>query len=275
MHVSVLLVLVVPFSWKLAALATGGYAVRMWAITAGYHRYFAHRTYRTSRPAQLVLALLGATAMQNGPIWWASVHRRHHKYSDGPLDPHSPAERGFWYSHLGWIFDRTRQHADYSNVKDLTRFPELRFLDRHTWMPLVAWASACFAIAGLPGVVWGFVVSTVAVFQATLLINSLAHLWGTRRYATGDTSRNNPLLAIITFGEGWHNNHHHYMSSARQGFFWWEVDVSYYVLRALAWLGVVWGVREPPEWARRSVPEPSLGPAAGLEELGVSGGPSW
>jgi stearoyl-CoA desaturase (delta-9 desaturase) len=247
LHVSTLLVFLVPASWKLVALAVGGYSVRMWAVTAGYHRYFAHRTYKTSRAFQFVLAVLGATSMQNGPIWWASVHRRHHKFSDGPGDPHSPVHRGFWYAHIGWVFDTTvPRPRDDSNVTDLTRFPELCWVDRHDWVPIIGYAVICFAIGGVPGLVWGFVLSTLAVFHATMLINSLAHIWGSRRYATHDRSRNNGILAILTFGEGWHNNHHHYMSSARQGFFWWEIDASYYVLRVLARLSIVWGVREPP-----------------------------
>ncbi len=259
MHLSLLFVCVVPFSVRVGALALGGYALRMCALTAGYHRYFAHRAYKTSRAFQLVLAVLGATCMQNGPIWWASVHRRHHKYSDGPGDPHSPVTRGFWYAHVGWVFDRSvPPHADDSNVRDLMRYPELCWLDRHEWVPMAAWAAACLAIGGSSGLVWGFVVSTLAVFHATMLINSLAHVWGWRPYPTSDGSRNNPLLALLTFGEGWHNNHHHYMSSARQGFAWWEIDVTYYVLRGLARLGVVWDLREPtdhacPAAARRAV----------------------
>jgi stearoyl-CoA desaturase (Delta-9 desaturase) len=270
MHLAVLFVFVVPFSGKMIALCAGGYAIRMWAVTAGYHRYFAHRSYKTSRAFQLVLAVLGATAMQNGPLWWASVHRRHHKHSDGPGDPHSPVVRGFWYAHLGWNFDLQRPPQDErSNVTDLARYPELGFVDRHDWLFVLAYAFGCLAIGGLPGVVWGFVVSTVAVFHATLLVNSLAHVWGSRRYATDDQSRNNVLVALITFGEGWHNNHHHAMSSARQGFFWWEVDFSYYVLRALAVLGIVWDVREPPAAARLSRPASSAGSAGSAGSAAV------
>jgi stearoyl-CoA desaturase (delta-9 desaturase) len=271
MHLAVLLVLVVPFSWKMLALCAGGYALRMWAVTAGYHRYFAHRAYKTSRFFQLVLAILGATTMQNGPIWWASVHRRHHKHSDTPQDPHSPVLHGFWYGHLGWNFDLDRAlHDERSNVADLMRYPELRFVDGHDWLFVIAYAFGCLAIGGLPGVVWGFVVSTVATFHATLLINSLGHLWGSRRYATQDQSRNNTVLALLTFGEGWHNNHHHYMSSARQGFFWWEVDLTYYVLRVLAWVGVVSDLREPPAASlagprRWAVRRPSNSAAAVVE----------
>ena len=247
MHLSLLFVFVVPASTKVVLLALGGYGLRMWAVTAGYHRYFAHRSYKTSRAFQLVLAFLGAMSMQNGPIWWASVHRRHHKHSDAEGDVHSPARRGFFYAHIGWVFDQTvPRPRDDSNVTDLLRYPELRWIDRHDWVATSAYALACFAIGGVPGLVWGFVVSTLAVFHATLFINSLAHMWGSRRYATGDASRNSALLALITFGEGWHNNHHHYASSTRQGFFWWEVDLTYWVLRVLGWLGIVWAIREPP-----------------------------
>ena len=203
-HLSLLLVFVVPVSWKVLGLAVAGYhGLRMWAVTAGYHRYFAHRAYRTSRPFQLVLAILGATAMQNGPIWWASVHRRHHKDSDGPRDLHSPVQRGFWYAHIGWVFDRALPRPrDESNVRDLMRYPELRWVDGHDWVPLFTYAILCFVIAGLPGLVWGFVVSTLAVFHATMAINSVAHLWGARRYATADGSRNNALLAVLTARRG-------------------------------------------------------------------------
>ena len=246
-HLSLLFAFVVRPSAKVVALALGGYALRMFGVTGGYHCYFAHRAYKTSRGFQLVLAVLGATTMQNGPIWWASVHRTHHKNSDAVGDHHSPSKRGFWHAHIGWVFDLTvPRPRDESNVRDLTRYPELRWVDAHDWVPLLAYATMCFAVAGVPGLVWGFSVSTLAVFHATMLINSAAHLWGSRRYATADRSRNNPILAVLTFGEGWHNNHHHYMSAARQGFFWWEIDVTYYVLRALSSLRIIWSLREPP-----------------------------
>ena len=249
MHVACVLVLFVPFSWGLVALCAGSYVLRMFAITAGYHRYFSHCAFKTSRAFQLVLAVLGTASMQNGPLWWASWHRHHHKHSDTTRDAHSPRHGGFWHSHIGWVFDGKHDSPDYSNVKDLTRYPELRFLDRHKWLPLVGYGVACFAIGGWAAVVWGFVVSTVLLFHATCFINSLAHVWGSRPYATADTSRNNFLLALLTLGEGWHNNHHHYMSSARQGFRWWQVDVSYYALRVLSALRIVWRVREPKEVA--------------------------
>ena len=250
MHLSVFFVFAVPFRWSLLALACGGYVIRMFAVTAGYHRYFSHRSFKTSRAFQFVLALVGTTAMQNGPLWWASWHRRHHKHADTALDPHSPRLHGPWRAHLGWVLAESEEISrDLSNVKDLSRFPEIRFLDRHKWLPLVGYAFVCLAIAGLPGVVWGFLVSTVVLFHCTLLINSMAHVWGSRRYRTTDDSRNNLLLALLTLGEGWHNNHHHYMSSARQGFLWWEIDLTYYLLRGLEVVGVVWDLRRPTDEA--------------------------
>jgi len=248
-HLSCLLVFAAPSRWSLVALAAGGYVVRMWAITAGYHRYFSHRTFKTSRAFQFVMAWLGTSSMQNGPLWWASWHRRHHKYSDTPLDPHSPVQHGFWHSHFGWALDGNHGSPDLSNVRDLVRYPELVFLDKHKWIPIAVYIGACFAVAGWAGIVWGFSVSTVMLYHGTLFINSLGHVWGSRRYETGDQSRNNPWLAIITLGEGWHNNHHHCMTSTRQGFFWWEVDASYYALKVLSWMGIVWDLREPPEKA--------------------------
>ncbi len=254
MHVACLLGILYPPTWKLAILATASYIVRMWAITVGYHRYFAHHSFKAGRVFQLILGILGTTAMQNGPLWWASWHRRHHKHADEAGDPHSPRQLGFFRAHLGWIFDGQHGDPELANVGDLTRFPELRVLERYNWVPLVASAVGCYFIAGVAGVVWGFVISTIVLDHVTMLINSMAHVWGTRRYDTADDSRNNALLAFLTLGEGWHNNHHHYMSSARQGVKAWEVDVSFYSIRVLSWLGVVWDVRLPPGASTRQRP---------------------
>jgi stearoyl-CoA desaturase (delta-9 desaturase) len=255
MHLACALVIFYPPTAPLLALAAGGYLVRMWGITVGYHRCLAHRSFKTSRSFQFLLAFIGATAMQNGPLWWASWHRRHHRHADHDGDPHSPRLVGFWRAHIGWVFDG-RQDTDLSNVQDLSRFPELRFLERHSWLPLVLYAAGCYALLGPAGLVWGFLVSTLAENHATFLINSLAHVWGSRRFETPDRSRNNGLLALITLGEGWHNNHHFKMSSARHGLAWWEIDLSYASLKVLSRLGVVWGLREPrslrPERARRA-----------------------
>ncbi len=241
---------VAPFAWRWAALAAALYAVRMFAVTAGYHRYFSHRSYRTSRAFQLVLGVLGAAAAQKGPLWWAAHHRDHHRFSDGPGDVHSPLQRGFWWSHVGWILSRRHHETKLDRVKDLARHPELLWLDRWHLLPALALCVALFLAGGLPALLWGFFVSTVLLWHGTFVINSLAHVIGRQRYATGDGSRNSLLLALITFGEGWHNNHHSYASAARQGFFWWEIDVSYYVLRALSAAGIVWDLRTPPPQVR-------------------------
>jgi stearoyl-CoA desaturase (delta-9 desaturase) len=257
-----------PFAWRWVALAAAAYAVRMFAITAGYHRYFSHRTYRTSRAFQLALAVLGTTAVQKGPLWWAAHHRDHHRFSDAPEDVHSPLQRGFWWSHVGWILSARHDRTNLDRVKDLARYPELAWLDRWHLVPPLAAATALFLAGGTPALLWGFFVSTVALWHGTFAINSLAHLFGRRRYATSDGSRNSLALALVTFGEGWHNNHHHYPGSASQGFFWWEVDVSYYALRALQAIGVVRDLRRPPPGAL--VPDAADGGAEVLAGAGAA-----
>ena len=227
------------------ALCLGLFWLRLFGITGGYHRYFSHKSFKTSRAFQFVLAVLGVAAVQKGPLWWAAGHRRHHRFSDVEGDMHSPRE-GLWHAHQGWIFNGDWDDTELDRIRDFAKFPELAWLNRwHIAVPL-ALAGLCFAIGGLSGVIWGFCISTVLLWHATYTINSLAHVWGSQRYETGDDSRNNFVLALLTFGEGWHNNHHHYMASARQGFFWWEVDVTYYILRVLERLGIVWSLREPP-----------------------------
>ena len=224
---------------------------RLFGITGGYHRYFSHKTYKTSRAFQFVLALLGTAATQKGPLWWASLHRIHHRESDGPGDVHSP-KRGFWYSHQGWIFDKQWQATRLDGIPDYAKYPEIRWLNRWHFVPPVGLAVLCFAIGGLPGLFCGFFLSTTLLWHATYTINSLSHVFGSQRFETGDTSRNNWALALLTCGEGWHNNHHFYMASARQGFRWWEIDPTYYVLRGLAAVGLVWDLREPPAWMKQT-----------------------
>jgi stearoyl-CoA desaturase (delta-9 desaturase) len=228
------------------ALCVGLFYLRLFAITGGYHRYFSHRAYKTSRAFQFFLAWVGCMSIQKGPLWWAGGHRRHHAYSDKPGDMHSPSE-GFWYSHSGWIFDGRWDETEINRIPDFAAYPELVWLNRWHAVPAIVMAIGCFAIAGWSGLLWGVAVSTTLLWHSTYTINSLAHRWGKRRYATSDTSRNNWFLALLTLGEGWHNNHHKYMASARQGFFWWEVDITYYVLLGLEKLGVVWDLREPPK----------------------------
>jgi len=223
------------------------YAVRMWAVTGGYHRYFSHRSYKTSRVFQFLIALLGQTSAQRGVLWWAALHRHHHLHSDTPQDVHSPRHTGFWHSHVGWIFNPKRATADYSMVSDLTKYPELVWLDKQTYLPAAALAVLTFLIGGWPGLIVGFFMSTVVLYHCVFFINSLAHVVGKQRYLTGDDSRNNWWLAIITFGEGWHNNHHYYQSATAQGWRWYEIDISYYVIKVLSWFGLVWDLRAPPE----------------------------
>jgi stearoyl-CoA desaturase (delta-9 desaturase) len=223
------------------------YVVRVFGITGGFHRYFAHRTYKTGRVFQFILAFLGMASMQSGVLWWAAKHREHHRDSDTPADAHSPRHYGFWGAHTGWIFDRSRSYADYARMHDFTVYPEIVWLDRNRFLPGGIVVLACLATMGLPGLVVGFAWSTVAVYHATFMINSLAHVFGKQRYLTGDDSRNNWLLAIVAMGEGWHNNHHYYPGAARNGFFWWEVDFTYYILRGLEKLGIVWDLRQPPK----------------------------
>ena len=250
-------------------IAAALFVVRMFAVTAFYHRYFSHRAFRTSRAAQFAFALLGASAVQRGPLWWASHHRHHHAHSDRPADSHSARVHGFLWSHVGWFLARENFAARVDRVPDLARFPELLWLDRFdvavpallaaVLYGLGAWlerAAPGLGTSGVQLVVWGFCISTVALHHATFTINSLAHRFGARRYATHDDSRNNLWLALLTFGEGWHNNHHHFPGAARQGFYWWEVDFSYYGLRLLAALGLIWELRCVPRAVRdaRRVP---------------------
>ena len=258
---------VIWVGWSPVALivALALYAVRMFAITGFYHRYFSHRSFKTSRVAQFIFAVLGAASVQRGPIWWAAHHRHHHRYSDTEKDPHSPRQKGLLRSHMGWFLTREGFRPDLSVVKDLRRFPELRFLDRFDVLVPIALAVALFyfgkwlhlshpelGTTGAQMLIWGFFVSTVVLFHATVTINSVAHVIGRRRFATRDDSRNNWFLALITFGEGWHNNHHHYPSSARQGFYWWELDITYLILKALSFLGVVRDLRPVPAPVLRS-----------------------
>jgi stearoyl-CoA desaturase (delta-9 desaturase) len=266
MHVGCLAVIWAGWSHFAVAFAVGAWFVRMFAITAFYHRYFSHRAFRTSRAAQFCFALLGASAVQRGPLWWAAHHRLHHRAADTPADPHSP-RRGFWRSHVIWILESRNFRTRIEEVPDLARYPELRFLDRFDLIVPLAYAGFTFALgAALErwapelGVgawqlfTWGFLISTVALYHATFTINSLSHLFGSRRYDTDDTSRNNPLLALLTLGEGWHNNHHRFPGSARQGFRWWEYDVSFWLLRLLAAVGLVWDLRPVPERVLREEP---------------------
>lgn len=219
--------------------------VRMFFVTAGYHRYFSHRSFRTGRVFQAILAFGAQSSAQKGVLWWAAHHRHHHRYADTERDLHSP-RRGFWWSHVGWILCDRYGATEVDAIRDFAKYPELRFLNRHDWIAPWTLGLACWLVGGWSGLVVGFFWSTVLLWHTTFSINSLAHVFGRRRYDTPDTSRNSLTLALLTGGEGWHNNHHRWPASARQGFFWWEIDSTYYVLRLLALVGVVRDVKRPP-----------------------------
>ena len=267
LHLACLAAFWVGFSWFAFGIAVALYAVRMFAITGFYHRYFSHKAFKASRPVQFAFAVLGAASVQRGPLWWAAHHRHHHRHADTEHDMHSP-RHGFIRSHMGWFLTRRAFATDLDAVKDLARFPELRLLDRFDVLVPALLAVGLYALGtwlegahpgfGTDGpqlLVWGFFVSTVVLFHVTVTINSLAHRWGSRRFATRDDSRNNLLLALLTFGEGWHNNHHHFPGSARQGFAWWELDLTYLGLRSLAALGLVHDLKPVPPALRTARPE--------------------
>ena len=234
-------------TWRAIAICAVLYWLRIFAIGAGYHRYFSHRAYSTSRAFQFVLAAVSQSTAQKSVLWWASKHRQHHLYSDTEYDVHSPRHKGFLYSHVGWIFARMHDTADLVKIADFARYPELMWLHRYELAPAFVLAIICLLIGGWPGLFIGFFWSTVLVYHGTFCINSLAHVLGKKRYLTGDNSRNNWLLALFTMGEGWHNNHHAFQSSARQGFKWWEVDPTFYLLEVLSFLGIVWDLKKPPK----------------------------
>ncbi|MGN6740411.1 acyl-CoA desaturase [Dyella sp.] len=265
MHLACLGVFWVGFSWFAFWVALGLYALRMFAVTAFYHRYFSHRAFKASRPVQFAFAVVGAAAVQRGPLWWAAHHRNHHRHADTPADVHSPVQHGFLHSHMGWFLSRAGFRTDWSKIPDLMKYPELRLLDRFDLLVPVAlavglffwgrWLGHAHPDLGTNGpqlLVWGFFVSTIVLFHVTVTINSLAHRFGSRRFETRDNSRNNWLLAILTFGEGWHNNHHHFPGSARQGFRWWEVDLTFYILRTMALFGLVRELKAVPVGLKRS-----------------------
>jgi stearoyl-CoA desaturase (Delta-9 desaturase) len=245
-----------PIALLVGALA---YGLRMFAITGFYHRYFSHRAFKTSRAGQFIFGLLGASAVQRGPVWWAAHHRFHHAHSDLASDLHSPSQHGFVRAHMGWFLTIKGFAPDLRFARDWLRFPELRWLDRFDILVPIAFGLGMFLLGAALArsapalgtsaaqmLVWGFFVSTVLCWHATYTINSLSHVFGVQRYRTGDTSRNNWLLALLTLGEGWHNNHHYFPSSARQGFYWWEFDLTYYLLKAMAWLGLIWDLKTVP-----------------------------
>ncbi len=259
-HASCVLVFWVGWSWAALLMCLLMYVLRMFAITGGYHRYFSHRSYQTSRAFQFILACIGASSAQKGPLWWASHHRHHHRHSDTEEDVHPPFIHGVYYAHVGWILSSQFVKPRLELMKDFLKFPEILLVDKYHLVPPAILATsmylagefcaAYFPALGTNGIqmlVWGFFVSTVFLYHGTFCINSLAHLVGNRRFNTTDHSKNNFFLALITLGEGWHNNHHRYPGSERQGFYWWEIDITHYILTVLSWMGLVWDLRSPPQ----------------------------
>jgi stearoyl-CoA desaturase (Delta-9 desaturase) len=259
MHLACLLVIWAGVSAVAVIVCLALYVVRMFAITAGFHRLLAHRTYRTSRLFQFLIAFTGTASYQKGPLWWAAHHRRHHLVADTAQDFHSPLTRAFWRAHFGWFLSSDSQKTEWKLIANLSKYPELRFLNRYYHLPPVVLAVSTFLLgtaleryapglgtSGFEMLVWAFFISTVVLYHGTFTVNSLAHIFGKRRFATDDNSRNNLFVAVITLGEGWHNNHHYYPSSERQGLYWWEIDVSHYTLRALSWFGIVWDLHTHP-----------------------------
>jgi len=233
------------------------FLARGFSMTAGFHRYFAHRSYKTGRVFQFLLGFIGTSATQNGPLWWSAHHRNHHRNSDTDQDPHSLRSKGFWWAHMGWIMDqRAYRRVDTTLIADLVKYPELRWLDRWCLVPpicivVVLWALGNFLAGSQPElgtsgpqlVTWGFFIATVVGYHVTFSVNSLTHVFGSKRFDTGDESRNNTFVAIVALGEGWHNNHHAFPFAERQGLTWWEIDVTHYILKILSWFGVVWALQ--------------------------------
>lgn len=243
LHAGLLLTIATPPTRGLLLWMLGSYVLRMFGVTAGYHRYFGHRSYKLGRVAQFAMAFLAQTSAQKGALWWAAHHRVHHRESDRENDVHSPNRHGFWWAHVGWVLSEEYLEYDHRSVAEFRRFPELLWLDEYHWVPTVVYGAGLWIGFGWPVFLWAYVVSTVILYHCTFAINSLAHLVGTRRFDTPDHSRNNWVLALITLGEGWHNNHHFSPGSCRQGERWWELDITYMGLKVLSWLGIVRDLR--------------------------------
>ena len=260
MHVIALGAFFTGFSWAALIALVVTYLVRVFALTAGFHRYFSHRAFKTSRFFQFVLAWVGTSSAQLGPMWWAANHRHHHQHSDKPEDIHSPVIKDAFWAHIGWVMCRAYREIQYDRIKDLVKFPELRFIDRFHVLPVLTLIAALYVIgsvlnayfpglgtSGVQMVMWGFFVSTILVYHVTFLVNSATHIFGKKRFVTDDESRNSWWVALLTFGEGWHNNHHRWPLSARQGMYWWEFDLTYLIIRFLQAIGIVWDVKVYPK----------------------------
>jgi fatty-acid desaturase len=235
------------FTWTNLIVAAVLYWVAVGlGISMGYHRLHTHRGFKTTRLFEYFLAVCGTLTLEGGPIFWVAVHRLHHQHSDEPLDPHSPRVSGFW-AHLGWVLFGEAHHNDTALMSryapDLGRDAFYRWLTTYHWVPLTVLGFALLAIGGWPLVNWAIFLRVVVGLHATWLVNSATHLWGRRRFTTGDDSKNSWWVALLTFGEGWHNNHHAHPTSARHGLAWYEFDPTWVELRFLRAIGLVWDVR--------------------------------
>jgi stearoyl-CoA desaturase (delta-9 desaturase) len=235
------------FSWKAFAVALALHWICVgFGISLGYHRLHTHRSYTVPKIVDYFFAVCGALTLEGGPIFWVATHRIHHQKSDQPGDPHSPRDGAFW-AHVGWILFGETNH---NNTKKLSKYaPDLakdRFyvwLNNWHWVPMVILAVALFAWGGLPMLLWGIALRVVVGLHATWMINSATHMFGTRRFATRDDSRNSLWIALLTFGEGWHNNHHAHPSSARHGLTWYEFDISWVTLRLMRAVGLARNIK--------------------------------
>ncbi|MEM8866954.1 MAG: acyl-CoA desaturase [Verrucomicrobiota bacterium] len=260
MHLACIGALFTGFSWAAVVALIITYVARVFALTAGFHRYFSHRSFKTSRVMQFVLAWVGTSSAQLGPMWWAANHRHHHQHSDKEEDIHSPVVKDAFWAHIGWVLCRSYGSIQFDRIKDLSRYRELRFIDRFHVLPVLSLILVLYLIgsglnmafpglgtSGMQMVMWGFFLSTVLVYHVTFCVNSVTHIIGKKRFNNDDESRNNFWVALLTFGEGWHNNHHRWPLSARQGMYWWELDLTYLGLRLMEKLGLVWDMKVYPK----------------------------
>ncbi|KAL5727917.1 hypothetical protein ACHQM5_001058 [Ranunculus cassubicifolius] len=218
-------------------------------VTLSYHRNLAHRSFKLPKYVEYLFAYFALHAYQGDPIFWVSTHRYHHKVTDTERDPHSPIE-GFFFAHIGWLFDfnkMVQKGANYNNVRDLTKQPYYRFLQKTMVIQVYLVVILLYMLGGFPYLVWVIGVRTVWGYHVTFLVNSACHTWGNRAWNTKDLSKNNWWLSLFTFGESWHNNHHAFDYSARQGLEWWQIDLTWYMIKALAFLGLATDIKLPSE----------------------------
>jgi len=257
-HLVSLLGFYTGISWTAFVAFLGLYIIRGLGITMGYHRYFAHKSFKTNRFFQFILGLMGSMAVQGGILWWVSHHREHHRYTETEDDIHSPVAHGFWQSHIGWLTNKKAFNAPKIRANDFAKIPEIKFLQKQYVFIQVLQVLGLFSLgsylqaafpqletSGAQLLVWGFFINTVALWHSTFAVNSICHVWGKEPYEANDTSKNNFIVALLAFGEGWHNNHHKFATSARHGLEWWQFDMTFITLRFLEAFGIVSHLKIP------------------------------